>query len=483
MCEEFPSVGKTPCRDAVAPFFEPYRVKVVEPIPLLSPEERRLALERAEWNLFKLRGDEVTIDLLTDSGFSALSAEQWAALARGDECYAGSQSFFRLERIARALTGVPHILPAHQGRGAEGALFAALGISGRAVISNGLFDTTRAHVEAAGGVGLDLPSPAARRLADPAPFKGDIDLDAVRHVLAEAENGRHVPIAACIMTVTNNVYGAQPVSLSNLRAVRGVLSEFKVPLFLDACRIAENAWLVKTREPSESRRSAREIAAEMFSLSDGFTFSAKKDAFGAIGGLLGLRDAALAERARAVLVLREGFPTYGGLAGRDLESLAVGLEEAFDERWLAFRSAQMEQFGRDIAAAGAPIVEPPGGHAIYIDARRLLPHIAPEQLPAQALACDLYLRGGIRTVEVGTFMFGKSRGDGRGVAAPFDLVRLAVPRRVYSGRQLDYVVEVVRASVRGAARLRGLEIVRESQPLRHFTAAMRPIGAAGAAAS
>jgi tryptophanase len=456
------------------PPFEPYRVKVVEPIPLLSEAERRRALERAEWNLFKLRADEVTIDLLTDSGFSAVSAEQWAALSRGDESYAGARSFARLERAARDLTGVPHILPAHQGRAAEGVLFAALGIAGKTVLSNGLFDTTRAHVEAAGGVGVDLPSPASRELAKPAPFKGDIDTTALAAALAEAAGGARPPVACCVLTVTNNVCGAQPVSLANLRAARALTERFGVPLFLDACRFAENAWLVKAREPGEAERSVREIAGEMFSLADGFTFSAKKDAFAAIGGMLGVRDAALAERAREVLLLREGFPTYGGMAGRDLESVAVGLEEATDERWLAWRAASVERFGRALAANGAPIVEPPGGHAIYIDARRLLPHIPPERLPAQALACELYLRGGVRTVEVGTFMLGRARG-GREIAAAFDLLRLAVPRRIYTESHLAYVVEVVRSVVRDAAALEGLEIVRQAPSLRHFTAALRPV--------
>ncbi len=471
------------CReDAGAPCpasFEPYRIKAVEPIPFLSPAERRLALERAEWNLFRLRAEEVTIDLLTDSGFSAMSAEQWAALLRGDESYAGARSFYRLERVARELTGMPHILPAHQGRGAEGVLFAALGIEGRAVLSNGLFDTTRAHVEAAGGIGIDLPAAASRSLTVPAPFKGDLDLDALRCHLAAAAQGARAPVAACIVTVTNNVVGGQPVSLENVRAARAILAEYDVPLFLDACRFAENAWFVKLREPSEAKKTVREIAAEMFALADGFTFSAKKDAFASTGGLLGLRDARLAERAREILLLREGFPTYGGLAGRDLEAVATGLEEATDERWLAWRIASVERFGRKIAAAGAPIVEPPGGHAVYIDARALLPHIPPERLPAQALACELYLRGGVRTVEVGTFMLGRGR-DGSESAAPFDLLRLAVPRRIYTESHLDYVVEVVRAVVREREKLSGFEIVRQPPSLRHFTAAVRPAPAGSA---
>jgi len=460
------------------PPFEPYRIKVVEPIPLLGEEERRRALERAEWNLFRLRADEVTVDLLTDSGFSAMSAEQWSALSRGDESYAGSRSFERLESVARELTGMPHIFPAHQGRGAEQVLFEALAVAGKAVVSNGLFDTTRAHVEAAGGTGIDITCPASRSFSVPAPFKGDIDIDALRRTLEAAAQGRHAPVAACVMTVTNNVCGGQPVSLENLRAARAVLTEFGVPLYVDACRFAENSFFVKLRDPRAARRSVREIAREVFSLADGFTFSAKKDAFASIGGLLGTRDAALADRIRAILVLREGFPTYGGLAGRDLEAIATGLEEATDERWLAYRVASVERFGRAIAEAGAPIIEPPGGHAIYIDARRLLPHIPPERYPAQALACDLYLRGGVRTVEVGTFMLGRARGEGQGdIPAPFDLVRLAVPRRIYTERHLEYTAEVVRASVLGASRLCGLEIVKQARHLRHFTASLRPLGA------
>lgn len=470
MCDRCKSdqAARLECPEA----FEPYRVKIVEPIPLLSAAERRRALERAEWNLFRLRADEVTIDLLTDSGFSAMSAEQWSVLSRGDESYAGARSFYRLERVVRDLTGMPFIFPTHQGRAAEGVLFAALGITGETVVSNGLFDTTRAHVEANGGVGVDLMPEAARRHDEPAPFKGDIDIDALGRRLAAAANGKHAPIAACVMTLTNNLGGGQPVSLANLRAARAILDEFGVPLFVDGCRFAENAMFVKLREPGQARRSVREIAEEMFSLAHGVTFSGKKDAFASIGGFLALRDAGLAERAREILVLREGFPTYGGLAGRDLEALATGIEEATDERWLAWRLSSVEAFGRAIAVAGAPIVQPPGGHAIYIDARRLLPHIPPAQFPAQALACDLYLRGGVRSVEVGSFL------AGRGRPAPADLLRLAVPRRIYTQRHLDFVVEVVRAAVKEAASLRGLEIVREAPALRHFTAALRPIGVA-----
>lgn len=447
--------------------FEPYRVKVVEPIPILTRAERAHALERARWNLFRLDADEVTIDLLTDSGFSASSAEQWAALQRGDESYAGSRSWRRLEAVARDLTGMPHILPAHQGRGAEGVLFGALDLKGMVVASNGLFDTTRAHVETAGGVGVDLPSVASRYPATPAPFKGDVDLDALARLLAEARRGGQ-RVALVVMTATNNVCGAQPVSLANLRATRALCDEARVPLFLDACRIGENAQLVREREPGLEASSPREIAAAMFALADGFLFSGKKDAFASIGGLLGVRDAALAVRCRELLVLREGFPTYGGLAGRDLEALAVGLEEGLDAAWLEYRIGSMQRFGRALAAAGAPIVEPPGGHAIYIDARALLPHVAPSRLPGQALACDLYLRGGVRTCEVGTLMLGH-RGP-----APFDLVRLAIPRRVYTESHLAHVVATVGETVAHARSLGGFEIAEAGPVLRHFTAALRP---------
>ena len=458
--------------------FEPFRTKSVEPIPFLSPAMRAIALERAGWNIFKLRAEEVTIDLLTDSGTGAMSAEQWGALMCGDESYAGARSFYRLEGAARALTGMEHIIPAHQGRAAEHILFKALGVSGRTVVSNGLFDTTRANVEAEGGEGLDLLCPASRESHRAAPFKGDVDLEALERVLDEAASGKRRPVAACVITITNNVAGGQPVSLGNIRSARELLARRGVPLFLDAARFAENSYLAKIRDPALAGMTVKEVARATFDLADGFTMSAKKDAFGNIGGLLGLRDERLAARARELLVLYEGFPTYGGLAGRDLEALAVGIEEATDERWLAWRTGEIRWLGAEVVRAGAPIVEPPGGHAIYIDAKRLLPHIAPERLPAHSMVCELFLRGGVRGVEIGTLMLGRREPEtGRELPAPVEYVRLAVPRRVYTRSHLGFVVSVIADIVRAAPSLGGYEILQQAPRLRHFTARLRPVTA------
>lgn len=441
---------------------EPFRIKAVDRIPILDRPARERALERAGHNLFRLASDEVTIDLLTDSGTGAMSAAQWAALAQGDESYAGSRSFARLEAVVRDLTGMPFVFPTHQGRGAEHILARALLGPGKVVLNNTHFDTTRAHVEASGARPVDLPCPAADRASDPAPFKGDMDLDALDAAL-ERE-----PVALVMLTLTNNAAGGQPVSMGNIEAVRARCDAAGVPLFLDAARFAENAWFVHTREPGYEGWSLRDIVRRMFDLADGFTLSAKKDGIVNIGGLLGARDPDLARRFRDLLILYEGFPTYGGLAGRDLEAMAVGLEEALDPDYLRYRARSIAYFAEGLEAAGVPVVQPPGGHAVYIDASRLAPHLPPSAFPAQAIAAALYVEGGVRGVEVGSLMFPDAR---------HQLVRLAMPRRVYTQAHIDYVIEVAARVRERAARLPGYRIVEAPAVLRHFTAVLAPDGA------
>ena len=365
---------------------EPFKVKVVEPLAFTTRAERELVLRRAGWNLFQIPAEKVLIDLLTDSGTSAMSAEQWSAMMRGDESYAGARSFFALEKAVRDLTGLRHVLPMHQGRAAERILFKAAGGAGKVFLSNSHFDTTRANVEATGAEAIDLPVPEALAFGTPAPFKGDIDLRALEAKIREIGATK---VAMIILTATNNSLGGQPISLGNVRAAREISKHYKIPLFLDIARFAENSWFVKLRESGHATRTPAEIAREMFSYCDGAWMSAKKDAFVNMGGFLALNDDALAKDCRDEMILGEGFPTYGGLAGRDMEALAVGLGEALDEHYLAYRVRSVEYLGEGLRKAGVPIVEPPGGHAVYVDARALLPHIPPEGYPAQALACEL----------------------------------------------------------------------------------------------
>lgn len=451
---------------------EPFRIKSVEPIRFTTRAEREEALRGAGYNLFNLRADDVLIDLLTDSGTGAMSSRQWSGMMRGDESYAGSPSFFRFEQAAREVTGFRHIIPTHQGRAAERILFAETVKPGDVVPNNTHFDTTRANVEHNGAEARDLVIPEGREPATLHPFKGSMDVVALERTIQEVRRER-VPLV--MVTVTNNSGGGQPVSMENLRAVRAVCDRHRIPLFLDACRFAENAWFVKQREPGHRAKSPREIAREMFELADGATFSAKKDGLANVGGFLAMNDDALAARCRANLILTEGFPTYGGLAGYDLEAIAVGLEEVVEEDYLRYRVRSVEYLWEKITAAGVPCMSPPGGHAVYIDAKALLPHIPPVEYPAQALAVELYRVGGIRSVEIGSVMFGKSRGDGTEEPAPMELVRLAIPRRVYTQSHIDYVSEVVASLVRGVASLRGYRIVEQSPSLRHFTARFKPL--------
>jgi tryptophanase len=450
---------------------EPYRVKSIEPIRFTTRAEREAALKKAGYNLFGLRADDVLIDLLTDSGTSAMSAEQWAAMMRGDESYAGSRSFERFESVVRELTGFKHIIPTHQGRASERILFGDLLGKGDVVISNTHFDTTRANVEFQGAQALDLPCVESRELHLEMPFKGNLDLDGVEEALKA--NGKKVKLV--MATVTNNSGGGQPVSLENLRAVRALCDKFGVPFFLDACRFAENSWFVKIREQGQADRHPREIAREMFRLTDGCTISLKKDGFGNIGGLLAMNDDKLAARCRTSLILTEGFTTYGGLAGRDLEALAQGLLEVTEPDYLRYRVRTAEYLAQKSWAAGVPTVRPAGGHAVYLDAKAALPHIPPHEYPAQALACELYLEGGVRGVEIGTLMFGRPQEDGRDQAAPNELVRLALPRRVYTQSHIDYVAEVIAVVAKRAVNLRGYKIVEQAPWLRHFTARLEPI--------
>ncbi len=447
---------------------EPFKIKMVEPIKLTTAEQREAILRRAYFNPFLIPAEDVLIDLLTDSGTAAMSSDQWAGMLRGDESYAGARSWYRFEQVLEDLTGMPHILPTHQGRASERILFELVGGPGKVIPGNGHFDTTRANAEHSGARAVDLVIPEGMQPRTRHPFKGNMDVARLEELIARV-GAANVPV--CMMTVTNNSDGGQPVSLANLRAVRAVCDRHKVPLFLDACRFAENAYLIQQREPGQRSRSPREIAREMFDLADGATISAKKDGLVNIGGVLAMRDDALAARANNLLILTEGFITYGGLAGRDLEAMAQGFTEVLDEDYLHYRVRSVEYLGEHLLAAGVQIVEPPGGHAIYIDAGAFCEHLRPDQFPGQALVCALYRHGGIRGVEIGSVMFGRTDpSTGATYHPPMELVRLAIPRRVYTQSHIDYVVEVV-AEVFGRRRdIRGLRIVEAPAVLRHFTA-------------
>jgi tyrosine phenol-lyase len=452
---------------------EPFKIKAVEPIRMTSREQRLGYLRDAGYNVFLLRAEDVLIDLLTDSGTSAMSAEQWAAIMRGDEAYAGSRSFYRLEARVRELFGFKHLLPTHQGRAAERILFSTICEPGDVVPNNTHFDTTRANVEAVGARAVDLPVPESQRRQEVLPFKGNMDVAALRALIAEVGADR-IPI--CMITVTNNSGGGQPVSLANVRAVSEVCAEHGIPFYIDACRFAENAYLIKLNEEGQGERSVEEIAHELFSYADGCTFSAKKDGLANIGGFVATNDDRLAEQEKDLLILTEGFPTYGGLAGRDLEAIAVGLEEVVDEDYLEYRLASVRYLGEHVARAGVPIVQPPGGHAVYLDAAALLPHVPPLELPGQALAAELYLAGGIRGVEIGTVMFGRRDPDtGEETAGPMELVRLAIPRRVYTQSHMDYVVEVILEVFDRREQIGGFRITHQAPALRHFSARFEPL--------
>jgi len=462
----------TSSEPTVKTIIEPFRIKSVEPIRMSTPAERRRWLEEAGWNLFRLPSERVVIDLLTDSGTGAMSSEQWAGIMRGDESYAGAPSFYRFERAVQELTGFTHVLPTHQGRASERILCELmLGAGGagrgKVVPNNAHFDTTRANIEHSGAEALDLLVPAGRDPSMKAPFKGELDTCRLESLLAE----RAADVPFVMVTVTCNSNGGQPVSLANLRAIRATCDRYGKPLILDACRFAENAWLIKQREPGQAGRPVSAIVRDMFDLVDGATISAKKDGLANTGGVLLLRDAALFRRASELLILTEGYITYGGLAGRDLEAMAVGFREVVDEDYLRYRLRSVAYLGEKLVAAGVAIVEPPGGHAIYIDASRFCPHLPAEQFPGQAVVCALYELGGVRACEIGSVL--------RGERADMELVRLAIPRRTYTQSHIDYVVEVVLEAHAHARELRGLEIVEAPPALRHFTARFRPLSPAG----
>jgi tryptophanase len=452
---------------------EPFRVHTVQAIDLPDREARESALVRAGYNLFGLHADEVIIDLLTDSGTGAMSSKQWAGMMVGDESYAGSRSFYRFENVVKDLTGYAEIIPTHQGRAAEKILFTVAVEEGDVVPNNTHFDTTRANVEYRGAEALDVVRAEGLDPAVELPFKGDVDIDALRAAI-ERHGSDKIPLV--MVTVTNNSGGGQPVSMANLRAVRAVCDEYGVPMFLDACRFAENAWFIKLREPGYEDRTPKSIAQEMFSIADGCTVSAKKDGLANIGGFLALNDTDWARQARNLLILTEGFPTYGGLAGSDLDAIAQGLEEVLDENYLRYRIRSTAYLAEKVHQAGIPTVRPPGGHAVYLDAKALLPHIPPHQYPAQALAIELYRAGGVRGVEIGTVMFGRARDDAPDEPAAMELVRLAIPRRMYTQSHIDYVGEVVLDVASRAAEMHGYRIVEQAPWLRHFTARLEPLG-------
>ena len=446
---------------------EPFRIKSVEPIHWTTRPQREALLKAAFHNLFQLPADAVLIDLLTDSGTGAMSTRQWAAIMKGDESYAGSRSFDRFRDSVRDIFGFRHVIPTHQGRAAERILFSVMCRKGDVVPNNTHFDTTRANIEFVGAEAVDLLRPEGREPSLIHPFKGNMDVEALEALISRVGRER-VPLV--MLTITNNSGGGQPVSLENVRAVSAVCRRHHIPLYFDACRFAENSYFIRLRESGYESKTPKEIAREIFSYGDGCTMSAKKDGLANIGGFLCTNDDTLAQQEKNLLILTEGYPTYGGLAGRDLEAIAVGLQEALHEDYLRYRIASTAYLGNHIAAEGVPIVQPPGGHAIYLDARAFLPHIPPRQFPGVALACELYVEGGIRSVEIGTLMFGE--------AAKMDLVRLAIPRRVYTQSHIDYVVEVILEVWRHREQVRGLRLTYEAPFLRHFTARLSPLEAA-----
>ncbi len=449
---------------------EPFRIHSVEPLRMTTLEQRQEAIQAAGYNLFSLRAEDVLIDLLTDSGTGAMSRDQWAAIQHGDESYAGSPSWFRFQEAVQDLFPFKHVIPTHQGRAAEKILFTVLGGPGKVIPNNTHFDTTRANVEFTGAEARDMVIPEGKQASTLHPFKGNIDLQALEGLLSE----RAADVPVVFITITNNSGGGQPVSLANIRAANEICRRYSVPLFLDACRFAENAWFIHEREDGQRSREIAEIVREMASLADGMTMSAKKDPFGNIGGWLAVNDDALADRCRNLLILTEGFPTYGGLAGRDLEAIAQGLREAVHPDYLRYRIRSTAYLGNALDAAGVPVVKPIGGHAVYLDALTLLPHIPPLQYPGQALSVALYEVGGIRSVEIGTVMFGRQP-DGTEKPAAMELVRLAIPRRTYTQSHIDYVVEVVQQVALESATLPGYRMVDEPPSLRHFTARFAPI--------
>jgi tryptophanase len=451
---------------------EPFKIKSVEPIYFTSKEQREEIIRRAHYNPFLIAAKDVLIDLLTDSGTSAMSSEQWAGIMKGDESYAGSESFFHFEKTIRAITGMPIVIPAHQGRAAERILFSIIGEPGKYIVSNTLFDTTRANIEFSGAEGIDLICEEGKYPCIASPFKGNMDVEALQNFIEE-KGAENIPL--CIITITNNSGGGQPVSMENVKAVRKICSEHNIPLFLDACRFAENCYFIKLREKGYFEKTVEEIAHEIFSYADGCTMSAKKDAFANIGGFLAMHDEELAHKCRNLLIITEGFPTYGGLAGRDLEAIAIGMKEVMNEDYLRYRICSMEYLTNKLIAAGVPVMQPAGGHAVYLDAKEFLPQIPVDQYPGQALVAALYVEGGIRAVEIGSLMFGKYDSEKKLIPAQLELVRLAIPRRVYTQSHIDYVAEVIIEVFNKRDKIKGMQIIEEAEMLRHFTVKLKPV--------
>jgi tryptophanase len=446
---------------------EPFRIKSVEPIKMSTREERLVYLENAHYNLFSLDSENVLIDLLTDSGTSSMSANQWAAIMKGDESYAGSPSFHRFEKAVHHLMPFSHIIPTHQGRAAEKILFSAIGGPGKYILNNTHFDTTRANIEYSGAIGVDLVIEEGKNPKSEHPFKGNMDIEKLESFIRE-KGAENIPL--CMITITNNSGGGQPVSMDNIKQTKYICMKYGIPLFIDACRFAENAYFIKMREPGFENHSIESIVQEIFSYADGCTMSAKKDALVNIGGWLAMNNDDWALTCRNLLILTEGFPTYGGLAGRDLDAIATGLEEVVHEDYLHYRIISTQYLGDHLTKAGIPIMRPVGGHAVYIDARAMLPHIQPLQYPGQSLACEMYLHAGIRACEIGTVMFGLQADGVTEIPASMDLVRLAIPRRVYTQSHIDYVIETLVEINENKNSLKGMKINWQPKQLRHFSA-------------
>jgi tryptophanase len=446
---------------------EPFKIKSVEPLTMSTEAQRKTFLEAAHYNPFLLKSDQVIIDLLTDSGTSAMSSNQWAAIMNGDESYAGARSWDRFEKAIHDLTGMPYILPTHQGRAAERILYSHLGGKGKYFISNTHFDTTRANIEYSGAEAIDIPVIESRNFSSNHPFKGNLDTKQLEHLIKELGE---INIAGVILTVTNNSGGGQPVSMQNAKDVSAICRQHNILFILDCCRIAENSYFIHEREKGYENTSFKEIAQQMFSLADASIMSAKKDALVNMGGFLAVRNKELADACTQMLIITEGYSTYGGLSGRDMEAIAVGLQEVFDADYLKYRIKSTQYLGEKIHSKGVPIIYPAGGHAVYVDAKSLYPHIPVSQYPGQALVCELYRIGGIRSVEIGSVMFGKYGEDGNLIPAQMELVRLAIPRRVYTQSHIDYVIEVFDEVLATKKSVRGLKIIYEPKFLRHFTA-------------
>jgi len=452
---------------------EPFKIKSVEPLRFTTRKERKAILNKAGYNLFGIRAEDVLIDLLTDSGTTAMSARQWAGMIEGDEAYAGSRSFYQLEKKVNDLTGFRHIIPTHQGRAAEKILFNIMGGEGRIIPNNTHFDTTRANIELTGAEAVDLVPPEAMIPGLKGDFKGNMDLEALEALLEKSDPER---IPLIMLTVTNNSNAGQPVSMENIRQTAELARNYGIPFFLDACRFAENAYFIKLRETGYENKSVEQIAREMFSYADGCTMSGKKDGLVNMGGFLAVNNDELAQKARNILVVTEGFPTYGGLAGHDLQAFALGLDEVLEEDYLKYRIRSIAYLGEHLTELGVPIFQPPGGHAIYIDAAAFLPHIPAHEYPGQALACALYLGGGIRSCEIGSVMFGRTDADsGNFEPAKLEMVRLAIPRRVYTKSHIDYVIECVEGVFKTREKIKGMRITNEPPVLRHFTAVFEPL--------